>query len=130
MVNAAHGNAQAAGCRNMAFFQADVARPPAAFDGYFDAIACFLSFHHYPDGAAAAAAFRRVLAPHGVAFVADPGPRWFIELARTISVVADPGFIRHRTGEEFRALFVEAGFSSVYWVEALPGIGITIASVM
>ena len=128
MVQAAHRNAGAAGCRNMAFFQADAACPPPAFDGYFDAIVCCLSFHHYPDGAAVARAFRRMLAPDGMVFIADPGPRWFIELARTISVIADPGFVRHRTGEEFQALFLEAGFPSVYWVEALPGIGITIAS--
>lgn len=128
MVEAAYGAARAAGRGNMAFFQADVACPPAVFDGYFDAVVCCLSFHHYADGAAAARAFRRVLAPHGRVFVADPGPAWFIELARPISLLADPGFVRHRTGEEFRALFGEAGFSSVYWIEALPGIGFTIAS--
>jgi SAM-dependent methyltransferase len=128
MVEAAHRNAAEAGCRNMAFFQADAADPPAAFDGYFDAIACCLSFHHYPDGPAVARAFRRILAPHGRVFIADPGPRWFIELARTVSILTDPGFVRHRTGEEFQALFLEAGFASVYWVEALPGIGVTVAS--
>lgn len=112
----------------MAFFQADVAKPPEAFAGYFDAIFCCLSFHHYPDGLAAARAFKRVLAPGGRVFVADPGPAWFIELARTISVLADPGFVRHRTGEEFLGLFREAGFSSIAWAEVLPGIGVTIAS--
>jgi SAM-dependent methyltransferase len=128
MVEHAHRDAQAAGCHNIAFFQADVARPPSAFEGYFDAIFCCLSFHHYSDGAAAARAFRRVLAPGGRAFVADAGPAWFIELARPISILADPGFVRHRTGEEFQRLFTEAGFASVYWIEALPGIGVTIAS--
>lgn len=129
MVATAHRSALEAGRRNMAFFQADVGAPPPAFEGYFDAIFCCLSFHHYPDGAAAARAFRKVLAPHGRAFVADPGPAWFISLARPISVLGDPGFVRHRTGEEFRELFTDAGFSEVYWIEALPGIGITIASV-
>jgi SAM-dependent methyltransferase len=128
MVEEAHRSARAAGCANMAFFQADVTRPPAEFEGYFDIVFCCLSFHHYPDGAGAARAFRRVLAPHGMAFVADPGPAWYIALARPISMLADPGFVQHRTGEEFKALLTEAGFSSVYWVEALPGIGVTIAS--
>ena len=128
MVERAHAAARAAGRRNMAFFQADVACPPAAFDGYFDAIFCCLSFHHYPDGDAAARALRRVLAPGGKLFVADGGPQWFVDLARPISVIADPGFVRHRTGEEFLALLSGAGFSSVYWIEALPGIGVTIAS--
>jgi SAM-dependent methyltransferase len=129
MVETAYRAARTAGCRNMAFFQADVAKPPEAFTGAFDAVFCCLSFHHYPDGLAAARAFRRVLAPHGKAFVADAGPAWFVELARPISVLADPGFVRHRTGEEFLQLFTEAGFSSVSWVEALPGIGFTVGTV-
>ena len=128
MVETAFRNAQVAGRRNMAFFQADVARLPDDFAGYFDAIFCCLSFHHYPDGPAAAASFRRALAPGGHCFVADGGPSWFVELARPISVLTDPGFVRHRTGEEFQQLFSDAGFASVYWVEALPGIGITVAS--
>jgi ubiquinone/menaquinone biosynthesis C-methylase UbiE len=129
MVETAHRNAVDAGRANVAHYQADVVNPPAEFEGYFDAIFCCLSFHHYPDGAGAARAFRKVLAPHGKAFVADPGPAWFIELAKTISKYADPGFVQHRTGEDFQKLFSSAGFSSVYWVEALPGIGVTIASV-
>ncbi|WP_309896646.1 methyltransferase domain-containing protein [Archangium sp.] len=129
MVETAWRAARQAGCGNMAFFQADVAKPPEAFKGYFDAIVCCLSFHHYPDGAAAVRAFREVLAPGGKAFVADAGPKWFVELARPISQLADPGFVRHRTGEEFLRMFTEAGFSSVSWVEVLPGIGVTVASV-
>lgn len=128
MVETAHRAAREAGCENMAFFQADVARPPEPFLGCFDAVFCCLSFHHYPDGLAAARAFRQVLAPRGRVFVADAGPAWFIELARPISVLADPGFVRHRTGEEFLSLFTEAGFSRVSWLEVLPGIGVTVAS--
>lgn len=128
MVESAWRASQQAGCHNMAFFQADVGHPPAEFEGYFDALFCCLSFHHYPDGEAAARAFRRMLAPGGRAFVADPGPAWFIELARPLSALADPGFVRHRTGEEFVRLFTEAGFASVSWVEVLPGIGVTVAS--
>jgi SAM-dependent methyltransferase len=128
MVETAFRNAQAAGRRNMAFFQADVGKPPPDFEGYFDAIFCCLSFHHYPDGEAAARAFRRSLSPRGKAFIADGGPAWFVALARPISMLADPGFVRHRTGEEFRQLFTAAGFSSVFWIEVLPGIGVTVAS--
>jgi SAM-dependent methyltransferase len=127
MVTQAHQAATQQGRRNMAFFQADVAQPPAAFEQHFDAVYCCLSFHHYPDGAAAARAFARVLRPGGVAVVADGGPDWFIALARGISVLADPGFVRHRNGHEFLRLFDEAGFRAGYWIEALPGIGITIA---
>lgn len=128
MVETAWRNAQRAGRRNMAFFQADVGAPPAAFDGYFDAVVCCLAFHHYPDGAAAVRAFRRVLRPGGMVFVADPGPKWFNDMSEGFAKLADPGFVQHRTGTEFQMLFREAGFSEVYWVEALPGIGITVAA--
>ena len=128
MVETACRNARSAGLSNMAFVQADVGDPPALFDGYFDVISCCLAFHHYPDGAAAVRAFRRVLRPGGMAFVADPGPKWFNDLSYPWAKLADPGFVQHRTGIDFQALFRQAGFADVYWVEALPGIGITVAS--
>ena len=121
-------NARQAGRSNMAFVQADVGDPPPLFEGYFDAISCCLAFHHYPDGAAAIRAFRRVLKPGGMAFVADPGPKWFNDMSRPWAKLADPGFVQHRTGTDFQMLFRQAGFAEVYWVEALPGIGITVAS--
>ncbi|HET7610829.1 MAG TPA: class I SAM-dependent methyltransferase [Rhodanobacteraceae bacterium] len=127
MVETAWRNARDAGVTNMAFVQADVGDPPATFEGYFDAISCCLAFHHYPDGAAAVRAWRKLLRPGGMAFVADPGPKWFNDMSNPWAKLADPGFIQHRTGAEFQALFREAGFKDVYWVEALPGIGITVA---
>lgn len=128
MVETAWRNARTAGLANMAFVQADVGDPPAVFDGYFDFVCCCLAFHHYPDGAAAVRAFRKVLRPGGMAFVADPGPKWFNDMSEPWAKLADPGFVRHRTGAEFQTLFRQAGFADVYWVEALPGIGITAAS--
>lgn len=128
MVQQAHANAGEAGRSNMAFFQADVGDPPPEFESYFDVIFCSLSFHHYPDGQAAARAFKKVLKPGGQCFIVDGGPGWFVELARPISQLCDPGFIQHRTGEEFTGLLRGADFASVYWVELLPGIGITIGT--
>jgi SAM-dependent methyltransferase len=128
MVETAWRNARRLERSNMAFFQADVGEPPDEFRGYFDAVVCCLAFHHYPDGAAAARSFRSVLRQGGLAIVADPGPQWFNDMSRDIAKLTDPGFVQHRTGVEFQMLFREAGFSSVYWVEALPGIGITVAS--
>jgi ubiquinone/menaquinone biosynthesis C-methylase UbiE len=127
MVETSWRNARRAGIANMAFVQADVGDPPAFFEGYFDAISCCLAFHHYPDGGAAARAFRKVLKPGGIAFVADPGPKWFNDMSHPWAKLADPGFVQHRTGTDFQMLFREAGFADVYWVEALPGIGITVA---
>jgi len=128
MVEAAHQRARTSGAGNMAFFQADVANPPKEFLGYFDAIFCCLSFHHYPDEVAAANTFRRVLRKGGIACVADPGPAWFIAISKQLSKLTDPGFIRHRTGDEFMELFSKAGFRSVSWTEVLPGIGVTLAA--
>lgn len=128
MVETSWRNAREAGLTNMAFVQADVGNPPAMFEGYFDAISCCLAFHHYPDGAAAIRAFRKVLKPGGMAFVADPGPKWFNDMSHPWAKLADPGFVQHRTGTDFQMLFRQAGFADVYWVEALPGIGITVAS--
>jgi len=129
MVETSWRNARQAKLTNMAFVQADVGDPPALFEGYFDAISCCLAFHHYPDGEAAARAFRKVLKPGGMAFVADPGPKWFNDMSHPWAKLADPGFVQHRTGTDFQTLFRQAGFSDVYWIEALPGIGITVASV-
>jgi ubiquinone/menaquinone biosynthesis C-methylase UbiE len=129
MVETAWRNARDAKLTNMAFVQADVGDPPALFEGYFDAISCCLAFHHYPDGEAATRAFRKVLKPGGMAFVADPGPKWFNDMSHPWAKLADPGFVQHRTGTDFQTLFRQAGFSDVYWIEALPGIGITVASV-
>jgi ubiquinone/menaquinone biosynthesis C-methylase UbiE len=127
MVELAHANARKEERSNMAFFQADVSNPPAQFEGHFDAIFCCLSFHHYPDAQGAVNAFHRVLRPGGVAFIADGGPEWFVKLARDISKIADPGFVQHRTGQEFMELFDTAGFSAFHWIEALPGIGVSMA---
>jgi len=127
MVETSWRNARKEGLTNMAFVQADVGNPPEIFDKYFDAISCCLAFHHYPDGAAAVRAFHKVLKPGGIAFVADPGPKWFNDMSNGLAKLADPGFVQHRTGTEFQALFRQAGFAEVYWVEALPGIGITVA---
>jgi ubiquinone/menaquinone biosynthesis C-methylase UbiE len=128
MVEVAWQKARSQGISNMAFFQSDVADPRAEFAGYFDAIHCSIAFHHYPDGRAAARAFRSVLAPGGKAFIADAGPDWFKLLSYGWSRLTDPGFVQHRNGQEFQQLFLEAGFADVYWIEALPGIGFTIAS--
>jgi len=128
MVETSWRNARQGGMSNMAFVQADVGDPPAVFEGYFDAISCCLAFHHYPDGAAAVRAFRKVLKPGGMAFVADPGPKWFNDMSQPWAKLADPGFVQHRTGADFQMLFRQAGFADVFWIEALPGIGITVAS--
>jgi SAM-dependent methyltransferase len=66
--------------------------------------------------------------PGGMAFVADPGPKWFNDMSQPWAKLADPGFVQHRTGADFQVLFRQAGFADVFWIEALPGIGITVAS--
>ena len=128
MVDYAHMRSRELGVTNMAFFQADVVDPPEEFVGYFDIVYCEFAFHHYPDGQAAMSAMRKVLAPGGKLFIADPGPEWFKVGAHQLALLADPGFVQFRSGKDYQKLAAAAGFSSFYWVESLPGFGITIAS--
>ena len=53
------------------FVLADAQRLPLA-DAAFDAVFCVDAFEHFPDGAAAAAEFRRVLKPGGCVFLSVP----------------------------------------------------------
>ena len=128
MITEAWRNGTSAGCGNMAFFQRDAEDLPAAWDGVFDAVICSLSFHYFLDGEAAARSFSRVLGPGGKLFIADPGPSWFQALGEPIARLANPAFVRYRSGADFQALLVEAGLEEPYWVEVLPGIGVAIAS--
>ena len=128
MVRTAFESAARRGVRNTAFFQADVARMPEELGGSFDAVFSFGAFHHYPDPAAAVREMRRVLAEGGRAFVVDPGPAWFKALGTPWAKWADPGWVSFYTGEELESLFAQAGFSTFYWVEVLPGFGMSIAA--
>ena len=126
MVKTAHRAARAAGLSNCAFVQADVGELPNAFTGKFDLVYNCLAHHHYPEPAAAAAAVLRCLRPGGVYCVVDPGPAWYNALSAPIAKWADPGWIGFHTPEEFRNLFVKAGFSRAGWFELLPGFGLAV----
>jgi ubiquinone/menaquinone biosynthesis C-methylase UbiE len=128
MVTRAAENARQKGLRNVAFFQADVGALPEVFTGAFDVIFCSLSFHHYPEPLLALKQMRRALRKGGRAFIVDAGPLWMKMLASPIAQLADPGWVMFRTGEEFEALCRDAEFSGFYWVEMLPGMGLTIAT--
>jgi ubiquinone/menaquinone biosynthesis C-methylase UbiE len=128
MVQRAFENARQRGCHNTAFFQADVYQMPAAFEASFDAIYCALSFHHYEEPLRALCEMRRVLRPEGKVFIVDAGPSWMKALGSPLAKWADPGWVAFRTGEEFRDLCGQAGFTGFYWTEILPGMGLTIAT--
>ncbi len=128
MVTAAAANAKGRGLRNVAFFQADIGKLPKHFGGKFDFVYCSLAFHHYPDGLAAVKEMRRSLKKGGHAVIIDAGPDWMKALASPLAKWSDPGWIQFRTGDEFQQLFGEAGFSSFYWTEILPGIGLSVAT--
>ena len=128
MIKLAWHNAWEAGRTNMAFFQHDLCALPETWADYFDVVLCMLSFHYFADGDCVAKAFYEILAADGTAFVVDPTPSWFNMLGASLTTLAMPAFVRFRTGRQFHTLFLEAGFSSVYWTEILPGIGLTIAS--
>jgi len=128
MVRTAAQSAATRGIDNVAFFQSDVARMPEHFGGRFDFVYCSLAFHHYPDARGAVREMHRSLRPQGHAVVVDAGPWWMKALASPLAKWGDPGWITFRTGEEFEELFKEAGFSSFYWTEILPGIGLSVAT--
>jgi ubiquinone/menaquinone biosynthesis C-methylase UbiE len=128
MVQTAFASAQRRGVRNVAFYQADVARLPDEFEANFDAVFSFGAFHHYPDPAAAVREMRRVLIPGGRACVIDPGPAWFKAVSSPWAKWADPGWVGFYTGSEMQGLFRQAGFADFYWREVLPGFGLSIAS--
>jgi len=126
MVNAAWLDARAHGLTNCAFFQSDVGDLPEVFTAQFDVVYNSLAHHHYPEPARAAAAILRTLRPGGVYCVVDPGPAWFNALSGPLAGWADPGWIGFHSPEQFRSLFLDAGFSRASWCEVLPGFGVAI----
>lgn len=126
MVNSAHRAAHAAGLDNTAFFQADVAELPQAFEEKFDLCYSCLAHHHYPQPAAAAAAIVRCLRPGGLYCVVDPGPAWYNALSDPVARRGDPGFVGFHTPEGFRELLRRGGFVRTCWFDLLPGFGLAI----
>jgi ubiquinone/menaquinone biosynthesis C-methylase UbiE len=128
MVKTAFESARRRGGRNVAFFQADIAQLPEEFADNFDAVFSFGAFHHYPAPRAAVREMRRVLNARGRAIVVDPGPAWFKAVSTPWAKWADPGWVSFYTGAEMQTLFADAGFSEFYWVEILPGFGMSVAT--
>ena len=129
MVETSWRNARQAGLGNMAFVQADVGDPPAAFEGYFDAISCCLAFHHYPDGAAAIRAFRKVLKPGGMGLRRRPRAE---VVQRHEPPLGQAGRPRLRAAPApapiSRCSSARQASPTSTGSRALPGIGITVAS--
>jgi ubiquinone/menaquinone biosynthesis C-methylase UbiE len=123
MVVSAHRSARAHGIRNCAFVQSDVGELPQEFTTQFDAIYSCLAHHHYPVPCDATSAILRCLRPGGLYCVVDPGPEWYNNISAPIAKWADPGWIGFHTPAEFCALFRNAGFARVGWLELLPGFG-------
>lgn len=128
MIAAAHETAHRRGLRNTSFFQADVTNLPDHFTGRFDAVHSSFAFHHYNDPVAALSEAHRALNPNGKAFVIDGGTWWANLISAPFARLGDPGWVRFHTPEQFRELFMRAGFSDFYWEELLPGIGVSIGS--
>lgn len=128
MVTTAAAKAKLLRRNNVAFFQADVARMPNHFARKFDFIYCSLAFHHYPEPLASLKEMLRVLRPGGHAFIVDAGPWWMKALGSPLARWGDPGWVAFRTGEEFQALFRDAGFARFYWTEILPGVGLSVGT--
>jgi ubiquinone/menaquinone biosynthesis C-methylase UbiE len=126
MVMSAYLAARAAGLDNTAFVQADVGDLPRAFDGQFDLVYNCLAHHHYPEPRAAATSVRRSLRPGGIYAIIDPGPAWYIALSSSLARLADPGWVRFHSPNQFQDLLTRAGFACVSWHQLLPGFGLCI----
>jgi ubiquinone/menaquinone biosynthesis C-methylase UbiE len=93
--------------------QGDSERLPFA-DNTFDAVTCAHSFHHYPHQERALQEMHRVLRPGGRLVIVD-GDRdglWG-RLVFDVIVVLMEGAVRHLSGEAFRDLYHQAGFTDV-----------------
>src|SRR5262249_44869949 len=105
MVTTACENARRRGVRNVAFFEADVARMPEHFSGRFDATFCLGAFHHYPEPRRAVTEMHRVLNERGIAIVVDPGPAWIKILGGALARWGDPGWVSFYTAQELQGIF-------------------------
>jgi len=128
MVTTAAARAGQRGVKNVAFFQADITNLPEHFSEQFDFVYCAFAFHHYSEPVKSLQEIRRALRAGGHAFIVDAGPGWMKAIASPLAKWGDPGWIAFHTGEEFQNLFREAGFSSFYWTEILPGIGLSVGT--
>lgn len=126
MVNAAWRDARAHALANCAFVQADVGALPRELDGAFDLVYNCLAHHHYPEPPAATREILRALRPGGIYGVVDPGPEWFNRLSAPLAAHADPGWISFHTPEQFRDLFLGAGFARAGSIELLPGFNLAV----
>jgi ubiquinone/menaquinone biosynthesis C-methylase UbiE len=83
-------------------------------DDFFDAVTCSHSFHHYPDQGRVLAEMHRVLRPDGRLLLVDGDrDRLWGWLIFDVLVVMVEGPVKHRTGEDLRKLYDEAGFADV-----------------
>jgi ubiquinone/menaquinone biosynthesis C-methylase UbiE len=80
--------------------------------GAFDFVTCSNSFHHYPNQQAALLEMHRVLTPGGRLILTDGfRDNWFGHLIYDLAVPRfEGGRIHHASAEEFRKLFLSAGF--------------------
>jgi ubiquinone/menaquinone biosynthesis C-methylase UbiE len=83
-------------------------------DDFFDAVTCSHSFHHYPHQDRVLAEMHRVLRPDGRLLLID-GDRdrpwgWFVF---NVVVVLIEGRVVHRTGQDFKQMYADAGFADV-----------------
>jgi SAM-dependent methyltransferase len=93
--------------------QGDSERLPFS-DNFFDAVTCSHSFHHYPHQERVLAEMHRVLRPDGRLLLID-GDRdrlwgWFVF---NVVVVLIEGNVVHRTGQDFKRMYADAGFADI-----------------
>jgi ubiquinone/menaquinone biosynthesis C-methylase UbiE len=93
--------------------QGDSEHLPFAND-CFDAVTCSHSFHHYPNQDRVLAEMYRVLRPDGRLLLIDGDrDRLWGRLIFDVLVVMIEGPVKHRTSDDLRQLYQDAGFADV-----------------
>jgi len=127
MIRLAYRRAKKRNTPNLVFFQEDARKLPVEWDSHFDLVFCFLSFHYFNQADKTIENFHRVLRPNGLLIIVEPDRSSQNQLAAPVLKLANPGFVKLWSPQEFEQLLQEGGFSDFYWKEILPGIGVTMA---
>jgi len=88
-------------------------------DASFNYVFCIDSFHHYPNGRKVLHEFRRVLAPGGRVFLADPtAPAFLRIILNSLIRLMRMGDVRMYDRRKITVLFETCGFRSIQWQES------------
>lgn len=126
MIRLAYENAKDNWLTNISFFQADIQKLPDPLHDVFDIVFCQLSCSFFEEMERVANSFYSALLDYGIVFLIEPYPNIPNSASTKSAKAANPYFERLYSLEEFKSIFIAAGFNEYFWKEILPGIGMSI----